>query len=36
MVETALIPSDLSGTFFVLASIALFFLPALAEIGGAI
>ena len=34
MVETALIPSDLSGTFFVFASIALFFLAALAEIGG--
>jgi small multidrug resistance family-3 protein len=34
VVETALIPSDLSGTFFVLASIALFFLAALAEIGG--
>ena len=34
MVETALIPSDLSGTFYVLASIALFFLAALAEIGG--
>jgi small multidrug resistance family-3 protein len=34
VVETALIPSDLSGTFYVLASIALFFLAALAEIGG--
>ena len=34
MVETALITSDLNTTFLVLTSIALFFVAALAEIGG--
>lgn len=34
MVETALILSDPNTTFFVLTSIALFFVAAIAEIGG--
>lgn len=34
MVETALILSDPNATFFVLTSIALFFVAAVAEIGG--
>jgi small multidrug resistance family-3 protein len=34
VVETALILSDLNTTFFVLTSIALFFVAAIAEIGG--
>jgi small multidrug resistance family-3 protein len=34
VVETALILSDLNTTFFVLTSIALFFIAAIAEIGG--